>query len=53
MRNFETLKEREAQRGGPKKKKTYFVSWKAYFSSCYFFIIAIPLHLKDKFYSLK
>jgi hypothetical protein len=35
-----------------KGKKTYFVSWKAYFSSCYFSIIPNPLHSKDDFSSL-
>jgi hypothetical protein len=31
------------------KKKSVFVSWKAYFSSCYFFITPFPLHFKDDF----
>ncbi len=36
---------------GPKKRKekTHSVSWKAYFSSCYFFTIIFPLHFKDDF----
>jgi hypothetical protein len=38
---------------GPKrereKKKMRFISWKAYFSSCYFFITHFPLHFKDDF----
>jgi hypothetical protein len=38
---------------GPKRekieKKTCFVSWKAYLSSCYFFITHFPLHFKDDF----
>jgi hypothetical protein len=36
-----------------KGKKMCSVSWKAYFSSCYFFIIPFPLHFKDDFQSLK
>jgi hypothetical protein len=28
-------------RRGPKRKKTHLVSWKSYFSSCYFFILCI------------
>jgi len=34
---------------GPKRKKIEkkFVSWKVYFSFCYFFIIPFPLHFKD------
>jgi hypothetical protein len=32
-----------------KKKKLVFVSWKAYFPSCYFFIIILALHFKDDF----
>ncbi len=39
-------------RRGPKRKKrknTCFVSWKAYFSSCLFFITPFPFHLKDDF----
>jgi len=31
------------------KKKTCFVSWIIYFSSCYFFIIPFPLYFKDDF----
>jgi hypothetical protein len=30
-----------------KKKKTCFVSWKAYLFYCYFFITQFPLHFKD------
>jgi hypothetical protein len=36
-------------RRGPKrrgKKKPHFESWKAYVSSCYFFINPFPLHLE-------
>jgi hypothetical protein len=29
------------------RKEPRFVSWKTYFSSCYFFIIPFPLHFKD------
>ncbi len=39
-------------RRGPKKKKgkkIFFVSWKAYFSSCFFFIAPFPSHFKDDF----
>jgi len=32
-----------------KGKQTYFVSWKVYFSSWYFFITQFPLHFKDDF----
>jgi len=32
-----------------KKKQMCFLNWKVYFSSCYFFIIYFPLHLKDDF----
>jgi hypothetical protein len=40
----------ESRRGPKKKKKkNLFVSWKAYFSSCYFFIVHFPLHFKDDF----
>jgi len=38
-------------RRGPKKnkkKKARFVNWITYFSSCYFFIIPLPLHVKDE-----
>jgi hypothetical protein len=31
------------------RKKTCFVSGKAYFSSCYFLITPFPLHFKDEF----
>ncbi len=40
-------------RKGPKrrkkKEKTCFVSWKAFFCSCYFFIDPCPLQFKDDF----
>jgi hypothetical protein len=39
-------------RKGPKilkRKKMCFVSWKVYFSSCYFFITPFPLGLKEDF----
>jgi hypothetical protein len=40
-------------RRGPKrrkkKKKMGFVSWKAYFSSCYFFKNPFPWQMKDDF----
>ncbi len=36
-----------------KKEKKVFVSWKVYFSFCYFFTIPFPLHVKDDFQSLK
>jgi hypothetical protein len=47
MKKLEALK----VGGGPKrrKKKTCFVSWKAYFSSCYIYITPFPLHFKDNF----
>jgi hypothetical protein len=32
-----------------KQNKNRFMSWKAYFSTCYFFIIPFPLHFKDDF----
>ncbi len=32
-----------------KGKKMCFVSWKAYFFSCYFFIAPFCLHFKDDF----
>jgi hypothetical protein len=47
MGKFEALKVRGVQRR--KKKKTCFMSWKAYFYSSKFFIIPFPLHLKDEF----
>ncbi len=34
---------------GPTREKKCFVSWKAYLSSCYFFIGPFPLHFKDDF----
>ncbi len=42
----------ESRRGPKKRKKekrTCFVSWKSYFSSCYFFNIIFSLHFKDDF----
>jgi hypothetical protein len=44
---LEALKVGGVQREG-KKKKTCFVSWKAYFP-CYFIIIPFHLHFKDDF----
>ncbi len=43
--NFES---RRGPNKRKKKKKTHFVSWKAYLS-CYFFMYPIPLHFKDNF----
>jgi hypothetical protein len=47
------MRKLEALKVGPKRKKKQnknrFVSWKAYFSTCYFFIIPFPLHFKDGF----
>jgi hypothetical protein len=47
------MRKLEALKVGPKRKKEQnknrFVSWKAYFSTCYFFIIPFPLHFKDGF----
>jgi hypothetical protein len=40
---------RRAPKRRKKGKKTYFLSWRAYFSSCYFFIIPFPLHFKGDF----
>jgi len=37
----------ESKRGQKKKNEMCFVSWKSYFSSCYFFIIPFLLHFKD------
>jgi hypothetical protein len=55
MRKLEALKVGAVQREGKKKKrkKTHFVSWKAYFPSCYFFITPFHLHFKDDFLSLR
>jgi hypothetical protein len=47
MRKLEALKVGGIQR--EIGKKTRFVSWKAYFSSCYFSITPFPLHFKDDF----
>jgi hypothetical protein len=46
MRKLEALQV-VVQREG--KKKTWFLSLKVYFSSCYFFITPFPLHFKDDF----
>jgi hypothetical protein len=42
-----SFESREIQIEG--KKKTHFVSWKGYFSSCYFFITPFLFHFKDDF----
>jgi hypothetical protein len=41
----------ESRRGSKKKKKKKKknLSWKVYFSSCYFFITPFHLHFKDDF----
>ncbi len=41
----------ESKRSSKRKKreKKCFGSWKAYFFSCYFFIIPFLLHFKDDF----
>ncbi len=49
MRKLEALKVGGVQ----KEKKKIFVSWKAYFSFCYFFITHLLLHFKDDFLSLR
>jgi hypothetical protein len=46
MRKLEALKVGGVLRE-EEKKKTCFVSWKAYFSSCYFFITPFHLQFKD------
>jgi hypothetical protein len=46
MKKIEALKVRGVQK---EEEKTCFVSWKTYFSSCYFFIIPFHLHFKDDF----
>jgi hypothetical protein len=43
MRKLEALKVGGVQR----EEKTHFESWKACFSSCYFFISPFHLHFKD------
>jgi hypothetical protein len=48
MRKLEGLKVRGVQRE-EKRKQMRFVSWKAYFSSCYFIITPFHLHYKDDF----
>jgi hypothetical protein len=50
MRKLEAGKVRGVQRE-EKRKKWSFVSWKAYFSFCCFFITHFPLHFKDDFLS--
>jgi hypothetical protein len=45
MRKLEALKVGGVQRG-KKRIKTCFESWKAYFSSRYFFITPFDLHFK-------
>jgi hypothetical protein len=45
MRKLETLKVGGVQRG-KKRKETHFISWKAYFSSCYFFITPFSFALQ-------
>jgi len=50
MRKLEALKVGGVQRGKKKKKKKMrFISWKAYFSSCYFSITHFHLHFKHDF----
>jgi hypothetical protein len=44
MRKLKALKAGEVQR-----KKMGFISWKAYFSSCYFLVAPFHLHFKDDF----
>ncbi len=51
MRKLEALKVGGVQRE-EKKKKPLYVSWKAYFSSCDFFITSFHFHFKDDFESL-
>jgi hypothetical protein len=36
-------------KGEKKEKKLHFVSWKAYFSSYYYFITPFLLHFKNDF----
>jgi hypothetical protein len=52
MRKLEALKVGGVQRKEI-TKEMHFVSWKAYFSSCYFsitpFPLHFPLHFKDDF----
>jgi hypothetical protein len=47
MRKLRALKVGWIQREEKKMKKTHFESWKACFSSCYFFISPLHLHFKD------
>jgi hypothetical protein len=49
MRKLETLKLGGVQKEEKKEKKTCFVNWKTYFSSCYYFITPFHLHFKDDF----
>jgi hypothetical protein len=48
MRKLEALKVGKVQREEI-RKKTHFVSLKAYLSSCYYFITPFPLHFKGEF----
>jgi hypothetical protein len=47
MRKLKALKVGGVQRE-KRRKKMHFVSWKAYFSSCYFFITPFPLYWKER-----
>jgi hypothetical protein len=53
MRKLEALKVRGVQKEEKKIEKMSFVSWKAYFSFCYFFMTHFLLHFKDEFLSLR
>jgi hypothetical protein len=50
MRKLEALK--VGVQRGKKKKKTRYVSWKAYFASFVFFITPFHLQFKDDFKSM-
>jgi hypothetical protein len=52
MRKLEASKVGGVQRE-EKRKESRFVSWKACFSSYYFFITHFPLHVIDDFSSLR